>query len=68
MKEILLKVPNISCDHCVRTIEMELGDISGVVNVKANSDSKSVVVEFGDPAHEEDLLNLLEEINYPASR
>lgn len=33
-------VPNISCGHCTRTIENELGDVAGVTAVKADEASK----------------------------
>ena len=67
MKKVIYKVPNISCGHCVNTIEVELKDLEGVVEVKANSDSKEVEIGFDDPASEEQILELLTEINYPAS-
>jgi copper chaperone len=35
MSTITYVVPNISCGHCVHTIEMELGDLAGVQSVKA---------------------------------
>ena len=57
-------VPNISCGHCVHTVEMEVGDLAGVKNVKADQDSKQVVVEWGDPATWEQIEALLVEINY----
>ncbi|MGD8600775.1 MAG: cation transporter, partial [Gemmatimonadota bacterium] len=30
-----VNVPNISCGHCVMTIEREVGEIDGVSSVKA---------------------------------
>jgi copper chaperone len=58
-------VPNISCGHCTHTVESELSDIAGVKSVKANLDSKQVVVEWGDPATWEQIEAMLVEINYP---
>ena len=58
-------VPNISCNHCTNTIEMEVGELAGVSSVKADVDSKEVVVEFSDPASWEQIESLLEEINSP---
>ena len=43
-------VPNISCGHCTHTIEMELGDLAGVQNVKAEQESKKVTVSWDDPS------------------
>jgi copper chaperone len=59
------KVPSIHCEHCVHTIEMELGDLEGVHNVKADLDSKIVKVEFDLPATEDVIVGTLREINYP---
>ena len=65
MESVTYQVPNISCGHCVMTIEMELRELEGVVSVKADAESKSVVVEFEDPATENLLKDVLKEINYP---
>ena len=58
-------VPNISCGHCVNTVEMEVGEISGVSTVNANADTKQVTVEWDNPATWEKIEALLQEINYP---
>lgn len=65
MNSKTFKVPNISCGHCVNTVEMEVGEISGVTNVKADESTKQVVVEWSDPANWEQINTLLQEINYP---
>jgi copper chaperone len=59
-------VPNISCGHCTRTIETELGELAGVTRVKAEVASKQVTVEWEEPATWDNIRALLEEINYPA--
>jgi len=58
-------VPNISCGHCTRTIETELGELPGVSRVKADAASKQVTVEWDHPAAWENIRALLIEINYP---
>lgn len=58
-------VPNISCGHCTHTVEMELGDLAGVQNVKADIQSKQVLVEWDQPATWPQIESLLVEINYP---
>ena len=61
-------VPNISCDHCSNTIKMELNDLQGVQSVAADTATKQVTVEWGEPASWENIEALLQEINYaPAS-
>ena len=58
-------VPSISCQHCVHTIKMELSEMQGIDEVTPDVESKSVQVIFKDPATEELIINLLEDINYP---
>ena len=61
------KVPNISCGHCVKTIEREVGELEGVTSVKADEATKTVTVEWQEPTtHWDAIAALLEEINYPA--
>lgn len=66
MTTIKLSVPNISCGHCVHTIQTEVVELAGVQEVRASADSKSVVITFDAPASEEKIKALLAEINYPA--
>jgi len=65
MQSKTVTVPNISCGHCTHTVEMELSDITGVNSVKADIDSKQVVVEWGDPATWTQIEAMMVEINYP---
>lgn len=60
-------VPNISCGHCVATIERELDAVPGVKAVKADLDSKQVTVLCDDEAVASQVEKVLEEIGYPAA-
>lgn len=64
MESKTVTVPNISCGHCTHTIEMELGDLAGVQNVKADRESRQVVVEWSPPATWDKIESLMVEINY----
>lgn len=64
--EKTFSVPNISCGHCVRTIENELSELDGVQTVTGNADDKTITVEWSASLTEEQIRNLLAEINYPA--
>lgn len=68
MSRIEYLVPNISCGHCVHTIQMELGELAGVSRVDASQTSKNVVIEFDPPATKEQIENVLIEINYPPQK
>jgi copper chaperone CopZ len=58
-------IPNISCGHCVHTIQTEVSDLEGVSSVKGDVNSKVVEIVFDTPATEEKIKQLLAEINYP---
>lgn len=60
-------VPNISCGHCVATIERELDAVPGVRAVKGDVDSKRVTVLYDDEAVASQVEKVLEEIGYPAA-
>lgn len=65
MTTVTYNVPAMHCGHCTHTIEMEVGALQGVQNVKANLDTKKVEVTFNPPASEEKIKALLAEIEYP---
>lgn len=62
-----LQVPNISCHHCVRTIQRELGQVKGVAEVQADVETKRVSVKVDTPETLETVLQTLREIGYPAA-
>ncbi|NDJ78184.1 MAG: heavy metal transporter [Chloroflexi bacterium] len=59
------EVPNISCGHCVRTVENEVSELAGVNAVSASEETKMVTVEWETPATWDQINALLVEINYP---
>jgi len=64
MADVTYTVPNISCVHCVHTIESELGQLSGVRRVEADLVGKKVTVSFEPPLTEVEIVALLKDINY----
>ena len=67
MTTVTYSVPNISCGHCVHTIQTEVVELEGVKEVRANAETKNVVVSFDAPASEDQIKALLAEINYPVA-
>ena len=67
MTTVKYSVPNISCMHCVHTIQSELTEMPGVQSVKADQASKMVEIVYDAPADEAQIKALLEEINYPVA-
>jgi copper chaperone CopZ len=58
---------NISCKHCVHTIQSELSELGGVVSVIADLDTKQATITFEPPATEGMVKELLAELNYPVT-
>jgi copper chaperone CopZ len=67
MQSKTVNVPDVSCGHCVHTIQTEVGELEGVTNVEASQETKMVKVEWQDPATWDEIKALLAEINYPVA-
>ena len=65
MTTVTYTIPAISCGHCTHTIETEVSELQGVRLVKADVESKKVVITFDTPADEKKIKAVLAEINYP---
>ena len=66
MTTVTYSIPNISCGHCVHTIQSELSELPGVISVSADQATQQAVITFDSPATEAQIKALLAEINYPA--
>jgi copper ion binding protein len=62
-----LTAPDISCGHCVATVNEAVGTLDGIERVEANEQTKQVIVEF-DPqcVSEPQIRAALDEAGYPA--
>lgn len=67
MTTVSYVIPNISCGHCVKTIQNEVSELQGVSKVQVDQLTKIANISFDSPASEEKIKALLAEINYPAS-
>jgi copper ion binding protein len=65
MTTVTYSIPNISCNHCVHTIQSEVSEMAGVKSVQANLEKQQAVITFEPPATEAAIKQLLAEINYP---
>jgi copper chaperone len=66
MEKATFRIPNISCSHCIMTIERELKETKGVSKVEGDPDKKEITVEWDIPASLARIQAVLKEINYPA--
>ena len=66
METKTVTVPNISCGHCVMTIEREVGEVAGVASVKGQKETKQVTISWDPDATDWVVIeNTMKEINYP---
>ena len=66
MTTVTYSIPNISCGHCVHTIQSEVSELPGVISVLADQTTQQAVITYDAPATEAQIKALLAEINYPA--
>ena len=67
MEKRTFSVPNISCGHCVMTIQNELRELVGIKQVDGDTQNKAITVEWESPTTLQEIQDTLIEINYPAS-
>lgn len=68
MATVVLTVPDISCEHCVRTVTETLTAIGGVEQVTADLASKQVRVEYDETSSDvEQMQEALAEEDYPVA-
>ncbi len=68
MSSTVLHVPDISCEHCERTIKQALGRTPGVQRVEVDLPAKQVRVSYDDAAVDVARLKaVLEAEEYPVA-
>ena len=66
MKTVVLNVPDISCEHCERTIRETLTPMEGVRTVNVDIPAKQVRVDYDESAIGLDRMKeVLAEEDYP---
>jgi len=66
MPAVTLRIPNISCNHCVMRVERETKDLPGVVAVEARAEDKSATFTLESMEALDGVKDALTEIGYPA--
>ncbi len=67
MKTIELEVPDMSCGHCVTTIQSALMVVAGVEKADVTLEDKRAIVQAQDTVREETLLRAVEQAGYRAT-
>ncbi|HZC30581.1 MAG TPA: heavy-metal-associated domain-containing protein [Gaiellaceae bacterium] len=68
MSKVTLNVPDISCEHCERTITKALSPVEGVRSVRVDIPGKRVDVEYDQTTVDVDRMKaILQEEDYPVA-
>lgn len=68
MTTAILEVPDISCEHCERTVKQTLQPLPGVHRVEVDIPGKTVSVDFDETAIDVDRISAaLAEEEYPVA-
>jgi copper chaperone len=69
MREITIEAPDISCDHCIASIEKAVTKLRFVRFISGDPNGKQVVIEF-DPqvANLASIESAMEEEGYPVKK
>ena len=59
-----ISVPEVHCDHCVRSIEGAIGPMGGVDTATVDLDARTVTVTHDDTVSRDDLVAVIEEQGY----
>lgn len=60
-----LSVSGMTCEHCVRAVKQEVGEINGVTQVDVELGTPSTVnVESTEPISHQDLVEAIDEAGY----
>ncbi len=64
MKETRMKVPDMSCGHCVATVQRALETLEGVESVDVSLETKVVIVRAIQELEAYDLLETVRETGF----
>jgi len=68
MATTVLKVPDISCEHCEKTIVGALSPVTGISNVSVDIPTKQVTVEYdASQVNVDKMKDVLKEEDYPVA-
>jgi copper chaperone len=69
VQEVVLSVPDISCEHCAHTINSALAPLAGVETVNTNIAAKTVNLRFDpDQVSLDQIAATLDEEGYPVAK
>jgi copper chaperone CopZ len=67
MDEVMLRIPNISCNHCVMTIKRETGFVDGAEFLSGDVVDRTATFRISSDEALESLKAALAEAGYPVA-
>ncbi len=69
METMMMKAPDISCEHCVATVKKTAGQFPGVQSVEADAETKIITLTY-DPTQADlpKIEDALAEEGYPVQK
>ena len=64
MTSTMYRVQGMTCEHCVRAVREELGEIAGVTDVQVDLATGEVAVTSAAPLDERAVRNAVDEAGY----
>ena len=64
LKKMIVKVNDMSCNHCKNRVEEILKNISGIENAEVDLDKKYAEVDFSGSIDEEEIKEKINEAGY----
>jgi copper ion binding protein len=69
VEDITLSVPDVSCEHCVHTINGALGNVSGVETVNTDIPTKTVHLRYHpDQVSMDKIESVLDDAGYTIAK
>lgn len=69
LQEITLTAPDISCGHCIATVQEAVSALDGVERVSANADTRQVAVGFDATRVSVATIEAaMDEVGYPVAK
>jgi copper ion binding protein len=68
MKELLIGVEGMSCNHCKMAVENEIKELDGVENAEVNLENKNVKVTLDQDLDLEKIYEAIEEAGFEVSK
>ncbi|MCB2186215.1 MAG: heavy-metal-associated domain-containing protein [Deltaproteobacteria bacterium] len=65
METKTVKIPDMSCGHCLMNIKREAMDVPGVKKVEGDPNTKVVTFEWEAPAEWDKIAAVLKDAGYP---